>query len=134
MEDNKIIYFATKALIINKDKFLIMHKSNIKENIWELPGGRMEFGESAEETLKREVLEETGLFVYQEKILDTWDYIGKDYQITGIIYLCKVDKIDIKLSDEHDEYKWVDLNKESISYMHEVYKVRMKNWELLKFN
>lgn len=34
MEDNKIIYFATKALIVNKGKFLIMHKSNIKEKIW----------------------------------------------------------------------------------------------------
>ncbi|KPU45858.1 putative 8-oxo-dGTP diphosphatase YtkD [Oxobacter pfennigii] len=109
MKDNKI-YFAVKALILHENNFLIMHKTRKEENVWELPGGRMEFGETAEETLNREVQEETGLSVTPMRILDTWNIINDKYQITGIIYLCKTKNNKVRLSEEHDKYKWVRLD------------------------
>jgi 8-oxo-dGTP diphosphatase len=99
-------------------------------NLYELPGGRMEFGETAEETLKREVKEETNFVVEPMKLLDTWNFISKDYQITGIIYLCKIIAGDFKLSDEHDKYQWLELNDMSINLMHDVFKERMVNWNM----
>lgn len=52
---------SVKALILNeeRDRFLV-----IKENEeWELPGGGLDWGESVESELKREIMEEMGLGV-----------------------------------------------------------------------
>ena len=57
MTNDKRMEMGVKALILNNGKFLVMHNNGVKEDLWELPGGRMEFGETAEETLKREIQE-----------------------------------------------------------------------------
>lgn len=129
METRKI-EFATKALILDGGKYLALHKSIAKHNLYELPGGRMEFGETAEETLTREIKEETSFIVEPIKLLDTWNYVAKDYQVTGIIYLCKIEDGSLELSDEHDKYEWLEFNKESLNMMHDVYKERMINWDM----
>ncbi len=128
MENGKRIDFSVKAFIVNEGKFLIMHKNKEKGDLWELPGGRMEFGESAEETLRRELLEETGLLVIPVKVLDTWNVVYEKYQVTGVIYLCKIDNTEVNLSDEHDKYKWVNVSNESLANMYEAYKKKMMNW------
>lgn len=129
MVNNKSIEFAVKALIVNDGKVLIMHKVNVKENNWEIPGGRMEFGETAEDTLLREVMEETGLSVEPIRLLDTWNYLAETYQITGIIYLCKYQGGEVRLSDEHDDYKWVNPDKELMEKIVEVFKIKMEKWD-----
>ncbi len=129
MKNNRGIDFGVKALILRGDKFLVMHNNGVKEDLWELPGGRMEFGETAEETLKREIMEETGLIVRPIKLLDTWNLIKEDYQIAGIIYLCTLEDGQVRLSDEHDEFKWIKADKESLDCMYEVFKMRMENWD-----
>ncbi|WP_102399532.1 NUDIX hydrolase [Haloimpatiens massiliensis] len=128
--DNGKIEFAAKALILNDGKYLALHKSIAKHNLYELPGGRMEFGETAEETLIREVKEETNLIVEPIKLLDTWNFVTKDYQVTGIVYLCKIKEGSLTLSDEHDKYEWLEFNKQSICMMHDVYKERMVSWNM----
>lgn len=42
---------------------LVNHKSLENANFWSPPGGGLEFGETIEEALKREFLEETGLVI-----------------------------------------------------------------------
>ncbi len=128
MADNKKIDIGVKALILNKGKFLVMHNNGVKEDLWELPGGRMEFGETAEETLKREILEETGLAVKPIKLIDTWNLVREDYQIAGIIYLCQLEAGEVRLSDEHDAFKWIDTDEESLKMMYDVFRIRMVNW------
>ena len=129
MKEDKKLEFGVKALIIRDNKFLVMHNNGVKADLWELPGGRMEFGETAEETLKREIMEETGLKVNPIKLLDTWNLIKEERQITGIIYLCSIEEGEVKLSDEHDAYKWIKASKESVDIMYDVFKSPMEKWD-----
>jgi len=129
MINEKKIDFGIKALIIQDGKFLMMHNNGEDEDLWELPGGRMEFGETIEQTVVRELKEETGLVVEPLRILDSWNLIRGNYQVAGVIYLCSFKEGEIKLSDEHDAYKWMPAEKNSVEALYDVFKSRMIKWD-----
>ncbi len=126
--NEKRLFFAVKAFVLHEGRFLAMHRSDSKSNWLELPGGRMEFGETAEETVVREVLEETGLVVKPVKLLDTWNTIKEDYQITGIIYSCTLQSGEVRLSTEHDRYEWLEADIQAIDRLHQVFREKMTYW------
>lgn len=111
MNDNKRFFVALKGAIFNKNKFLIIKRSNKtrgEHGFWEFPGGRMEFGETPEETLGRELLEEVGLKVEIIKPLNSWSFFrDENTQIVGITYLCKAVSSEVILSEEHVDCAWV---------------------------
>lgn len=126
----KKIDFGVKAFIIRDGNFLVMRNNGEKRDLWELPGGRMQFGENAIQTLKRELIEETGLSVEMIKILDTWDrFVGEDYQVTGIICLCSAKEDQIVISDEHDAYQWLPVKRSSVEWLYDHFKSRMEKWD-----
>ena len=126
----KPIYFAAKAVVIHEGQFLAMHQPKFKTSSYELPGGKMEFGETAEQTVVREVFEETNLRVVPICLLDTWNFVGDDFQITGVIFLCMTDNIDnFTLSDEHDSYEWLPANAESAEKMQVLFRPQMQRWD-----
>ena len=108
------INFSVKGLIVKGHEFLALHKVSSRCEYFDLPGGKMKLNESAEETLRREILEETSLLVRPIHLLQHWDFINDDYLIMGVIYLCEVLEGEITLSNEHDYYEWLPLTKESI--------------------
>jgi len=125
-----MIEFAVKALIFNGDKFLAVHQRNIRSPRFELPGGRMEFGETAEETVIREVMEETGLIISPVSLVDTWNYVTDTRQITGVIYLCIAKNCDeVVLSEEHDQFEWLATDAESLEKMNRLFKPQMLTWD-----
>lgn len=80
---------------------------------WDLPGGTNEFGESLEETLIREVLEETGLKIEVNEMLPKsisrkWKH--KDYSIHVVVfcYCCSYVNGEVHLNDHKiNDLKWV---------------------------
>ncbi|MDO8504026.1 MAG: NUDIX domain-containing protein [bacterium] len=102
---------ATKAVIYNDEgKYLVLKKADkedINPNTFDIPGGRMSFGEKPEEALVREVKEETGLTVKPLKVFEVWTFTKGDFQLVGINYLCELIQGEIKLSEEHDRALWM---------------------------
>jgi 8-oxo-dGTP pyrophosphatase MutT (NUDIX family) len=72
------------AVIEKDDQLLVVKKTRGPYlGMWDLPGGSPEFGESIEETLRREVLEETGFILKEAFILKNVAFCV-DYQENGM--------------------------------------------------
>lgn len=66
---NKVRVRACGLCIAESKILLINHSGVTKTNFWSPPGGGLNFGESAEDCLKREFLEETGLQILVKDFL-----------------------------------------------------------------
>ncbi|PIR62702.1 MAG: hypothetical protein COU65_01820 [Candidatus Pacebacteria bacterium CG10_big_fil_rev_8_21_14_0_10_42_12] len=63
---------SVKALLFNEGKVLFL-KAKVDENFyWDLPGGKIEYGETPEEALKREVREEIDVEINNLKSVGVW--------------------------------------------------------------
>lgn len=80
---------------------------------WDLPGGKNEFGESLEETIVREVLEETGLNVKIKNLLPktiskVWEYSNRKQHTLLFCFHCSVIDGEMHLNDRKiHNLKWV---------------------------
>lgn len=109
MSDKRTIV-AVKGLIVNEDKILLLQRSGsdpISPGIWEFAGGSIEFGETLDTALLREIKEETGLFVKIEKLLYAdASMIQENRHAVVLCYYCTTAQKQIILSFEHQNYKW----------------------------
>lgn len=109
-------FIAAKALIVYQNKILLLQDA--ARGLWGLPGGRSQQGENLQETLIREVREETGLTVSPpsqpfEKI--TWQARigGEDCTVEGSFYICEVVTDKVTLCEENTNYVWIEAERYS---------------------
>lgn len=104
---------AAKAVIVKDNKvLLIKRRSNDvhKPGMWDIPGGRLNPGENPFTGLQRECQEEVGIAVEILLPFAIQHFTRDDGQIiTMLIFLCRPLSDQIKLSEEHTEYQWLDL-------------------------
>ncbi len=105
---------STSAIII-KDKKILLVKRNREpyRGTWMFPAGFVEFGEHPEETIKREVKEETGLNVTTLSLMTVVQSID-DIREPGhfvIVYRAQVKNGPLKTDEaENSDIKWFPLN------------------------
>jgi len=107
----KVIYPALKAIIEKDGKILILKRAKTEDcfkEMWDIPGGKIKFGEMPEEALKREVKEETNLEIEIVKPVRIWSFFkNENTQVFGVTVLCKYKSGEVKLSKEHSDFKWI---------------------------
>ena len=115
MESDKVFVPVVGGALFNEGKLLVIKRADSQgflPGYWEIPGGKVEWGEDPVEAVKREFLEETGLEVLVGNPYNVWGYEGrKNSGKWGIeidfIATCK-DTSRIKLNPrEHSEFKWM---------------------------
>lgn len=105
---------AVRALIHKNDKTLLLRRANGRESIlgkYELPGGKLEYGEQPEDALGRYLHDEAGVTMRSAQLYDVVSYIdhdNRDMQYVFILYLVSLESDDVKitLSQNYDHYLW----------------------------
>ena len=89
------------AVIFDQEKRILLVKTTYNRfHPWGLPGGGLEYGESAESAIVREIYEETSLHIKIERFLFVKSW--KPDRV-GLYYLCKVIDGEFQPSDEVSE-------------------------------
>ena len=95
------------AIIFDKkDRVLLCHRRDY--DLWNLPGGGLEKGESPRQGVIREVKEETGLIVETERLSGVY-YKPENNEII-FSFVCKIIDGEITLTDEADQINYLDVN------------------------
>ncbi len=120
--EEKIYHLGIKALIQNKAGEILLLKVNQEKfknptpgSYWDIPGGRVLNDSTIEETLSREIEEETGIkrfdsFKHLATLISNIEIPLTHEKKAGLIlsiYGCVLsDPINIQLSSEHTDYAW----------------------------
>lgn len=112
---------SSRGLVIKDGKILLMYREKNGKQYFSVPGGKLEEGETPEQTVVRELLEETCLNVKPIKFLGKFEHIDKEYEHN--LFLCEYVSGEVKLGDSvemeimHDNPtnyfrpEWVEINR-----------------------
>src|SRR3989344_5322385 len=102
---------VTAAIIEDNGKYLITQRPKEAHNgmRWEFPGGKLDFGEDPRECLEREIMEEIGIKIKAEEILEYSSHVYKgEKHIVLLGFKCKYLSGTIKKLNIND-FAWATL-------------------------
>lgn len=118
---NDFYRFSVHAVIANNEGKVLLLMSTYGGGRWGLPGGGVEPGETVHQAIIRECMEEIGLKVVIKAF--TGLYYHKSYNSQVGIFRCELPEgAEIRLSSEHSEYRWFDVEE-----LGEVQRLRVKD-------
>lgn len=96
-------------MLLERERVVLLRNERAE---WELPGGRLEVGETPQECVAREVLEELNLEVRVGPLLDSWVYeVFPGSRVLVLAYGCFVGDFDgMAHSVEHSEAGYFGLD------------------------
>ena len=130
----KTIVPAVSAVILCNQRDILLQE-RVDNGMWSLPGGGMEPGETVEDAIKREVMEETGLVVVVKKLVGIYSdpnhvikYAdGEVRQQFSICFLCEVIDGSIRTSHESKRVAFVPLRDLHTIHIHESQIIRIQD-------
>lgn len=103
-----ILSTVVGLIIIRNEKVLLLKRrpDDFLPNVWEIPGGHVDPGETIEQTLARELLEETGFLLRNiVSYVGGYDYVGEFGTTRQWNFLVQADGTTIR-HPEHTDYRW----------------------------
>lgn len=104
---------SVRAIIRQDEKTLLLRRANGRETIlgqYELPGGRLAYGEQPEDALRRYLHDDAGLHIQTAQLFDAVTYVDhdeRDIQYGVIVYLVAIaGSSSVTLSPNYDKYLW----------------------------
>ena len=111
MNKKKVIVVA--AIIIHNDKILCVQRGENKleyiSKKYEFPGGKIEAGETREQTVIREIQEELKMDITPNEDFLTVEHEYPDFFLTMHSFICSCDDPTVHLT-EHIAYKWLTIS------------------------
>ena len=112
---------AAVAALIADDQgrlLIVVRAAEPEKGTWDLPGGFADPGESAEESLRREVREELGLEIASMRYLcsypNSYNYGGMRYATVDLGFVCKVEDLTVARAFEDEVARLLFLRPEEI--------------------
>ncbi len=104
---------AVKGIIRNcEGKILLVKRSeqdSFLPGFWETVGGGLKEKENPQIGLLREIKEETNLSVIVREPFNVFSFEDEKQEFKiGITFICDFESGEVKLSEEHEDYKWID--------------------------
>ena len=100
------------AIIVDDGKIFATQRGYGKfKDGWEFPGGKVEQGETPQQAVKREIMEELDTEIEVGELFDTVEYDYPDFHLTMYCFFCTIISGDLVLK-EHEAAKW--LTKETL--------------------
>jgi mutator protein MutT len=103
------------AIVLQQDEVLLVRRGNEpQKGLWSAPGGALELGESLQQGVRREVLEETGVEVRVLQLAEVFERIMTDdrgaveYHYVLLDYLCEPVGGALSAGDDAAEAAWVN--------------------------
>lgn len=101
------------SIIVHDNKILCVQRGENKlpyiSRKFEFPGGKIEEGETKEETIKREIKEELNMEIGVIKEFITVNHEYPDFYLTMHSYICSCENTSVTLT-EHIDYKWLSIS------------------------
>jgi 8-oxo-dGTP pyrophosphatase MutT (NUDIX family) len=122
---------SVKGVVPQGDKVVLL-KNDRDE--WELPGGKLEPGETPEGCLRREIEEELGLTVDTGPILDSWVYrIAEGVEVFIVTFVCAAEQVaEVAHSSEHKAVGLFAPDEVADLNMPNGYKESIASWSTLR--
>ncbi len=103
---------SVDIIAIYKGKVLLVKRKNIPaKGLWWFPGGGIRKWESPENTVRRELKEETGLDIVSTKFLTVMDcpFQEDNLHCIALVFKAMISSDRVVLDDESSDYRWLDL-------------------------
>lgn len=118
MTKDQVQQIVVSGLLISQNKALVIQRSRDEIFLpgrYELPGGKVNFGEDPQSALRREFEEEVNVKIRVIQPVRTFSYLseGGRRHTVEIVYRVEPEpfsRMDIRLSADHIAYRWVGLN------------------------